>query len=67
MFEYYKNKYDQTDISHVKKSLVFFNDVPESSWEEVEMIKDEINKNVVKNTLVSELNRYNTIFGINGK
>jgi hypothetical protein len=65
MFEYYKYKYDQTDIGHVKKSLVYFDDVPESSWNEVVMINDKPNKNTVKNAIVSELNRYNTIFGIN--
>jgi hypothetical protein len=66
MFDHYKNKYDQTDISHVKKSLVYFDDIPESSWREVAMIKDTITKNMIKNTLANELKRYNAIFGING-
>jgi hypothetical protein len=66
MFDYYKSKYDQTDISHVKKSLVYFDDIPESSWREVAMIKEAINKNMVKNALISELSRYNAVFGISG-
>jgi hypothetical protein len=65
MFEYYKSKYEQTDISHIKKSLVYFDDVPEYLWQEIAMIKDTINKNMVKTALVNELSRYNTLLGIN--
>ena len=39
MFEYYRKKYNTENIFNAKRSLGFFNDVPEESREEVRMIE----------------------------
>jgi hypothetical protein len=39
MFEYYKKKYNQNDIVHVKRSLISFEDVPENNWKTVNLLQ----------------------------
>jgi hypothetical protein len=59
MFDCYKEKYHQTDLFHVKKSIVYFADVPDLSWDTIIMVKGIVSKNEVKNTLIREMNNYN--------
>ena len=66
MFDYYKKKYDQSDITIIKKSLVFFDDVQDSSWSSIKMLSDTLSEKIIKQTLINELNNYNKEFGING-
>ena len=48
IFEYYKQKYCTLDIYSAKKSLGYFDDVPDESWAEIRMIKDTIPVNTIK-------------------
>jgi len=59
MFEYYRQKFNQSDINPVKRSLVYFGDVTESNWLSVKMLKGELSLDKVKKTLIGEINEYN--------
>jgi len=65
MFDYYKKKYDQIDITIIKKSLIYFDDVKDNSWSSIKMLSDTLSDNIVKQTLIKELNNYNKDCGIN--
>jgi len=52
MFENFKRKYNTDDIEQYKKSLVYFDDVPMSSWKDVKLINDKLSVEEVKETLV---------------
>jgi hypothetical protein len=60
MFEYYKQKYNQSDISPIKRSLVYFDDVTDSNWASVRLLKDTLSKEKIKQTIIKEMNDYNT-------
>jgi len=59
MFDYYKKKYQQNDISLIKRSLVYFDDVTESNWLAVKLIKDKLSIDKIKGKIIDELNNYN--------
>jgi hypothetical protein len=59
MFEYYKQKYNQNDISPIKRSLVYFDDVTDSNWASVRLLKDTLSKEKIKHTIIKEMNDYN--------
>jgi len=59
MFDFYKQKYDQTDISAIKKSLIYFDDVPKSSWNAVKYINEKPSTAMIKRTIVNSLKNYN--------
>jgi len=59
MFEYYKQKYNQNDISPIKRSLVYFDDVTDSNWASVKLLKGALSKEKIKQTIIKELNDYN--------
>ena len=59
MFEYYKQKFSQSDINPIKRSLVYFDDVTTSNWLSVKLLKDELSKDNVKQTLIDKINDYN--------
>jgi hypothetical protein len=59
MFEYYKQKYNQNDISPIKRSLVYFDDVTDSNWASVKLLKDTLSKEKIKQTIINEMNNYN--------
>ncbi|GHV96397.1 hypothetical protein AGMMS50293_27170 [Spirochaetia bacterium] len=56
-YNYYKQKYNYDNMFHVKKSLIYFDDVPENSWKSIKMIKDKLNVNNVKTALINEVNK----------
>jgi hypothetical protein len=58
MFEHYKLKYNQNDISPVKRSLVYFDDVTESNWASVKLLKGLLPMEKVKQIIVKEMNNY---------
>jgi hypothetical protein len=59
MFEYYKIKYNQEDVSVIKRSLVYFDDVTESNWAAVRFLKSsDLSPQKIKQTLISELSNY---------
>jgi len=59
MFEYYKLKYKQHDINQIKRSLVYFDDVTESNWASVMLLKDTLSTEEIKRVIVNEVNEYN--------
>lgn len=59
MFEYYKQKFNQNDISQIKRSLVYFDDVTESNWASVKLLKEAVSTKKIKQTIINEINNYN--------
>ena len=59
MFNYYKQKYNQKDISVIKRSLIYFEDITESNWTSVKLLKDELLVDKIKSTIINEINKYN--------
>jgi hypothetical protein len=59
MFEYYKQKYNQNDISYVKRSLVYFDDVTETNWSSVKLLRDKLSVEKIKQKITTEINEYN--------
>jgi hypothetical protein len=60
MFDYYRQKYNQNDISPIKRSLVYFDDITESNWSSIRLLKDKLSIKNIKNKIVDEMNKYNT-------
>jgi hypothetical protein len=61
MFDYYKKKFDQHDISHVKRSVSYFDDCEDTEWLKVRLINDtlDIDKiDEVKRFLTNEVADY---------
>ena len=58
IFEYYKQKYSVNDIYSAKKSLGYFDDVPDENWKEVRMIKDKISIKNIKRIIVEKIIEY---------
>jgi hypothetical protein len=58
MFDFYRQKYNQTDISAIKKSLIYFDDVPKSSWNAVKYINEKPNTATIKRVIVNNLKNY---------
>lgn len=57
MFECYKLKYGQNDVSAVKRSIVYFDDVTESSWAAVKLSEGPLPADVVKRAITEEMVR----------
>ena len=58
IFESYKKKYSVNDIHSAKKSLGYFEDVPDESWNEVRMINDKIPIKKIKRIIVEKIIEY---------
>jgi predicted nucleotidyltransferase component of viral defense system len=59
MFDYYKQKYNQNDISSIKRSLVYFDDVTVSNWASVKLLNDKLSVDKIKSTIINEMNKCN--------
>jgi hypothetical protein len=59
MFDYYKKKYNQNDVTTVKRSLVYFDDVTDSNWASVKLLTDKLSIEKIKHTIIIEMNKYN--------
>ena len=59
MFEYYKQKYNQNDISPIKRSLVYFDDVTETNWKSVKLLKGKLSIDKIRKIIIDEINKYN--------
>ena len=59
MFEYYKQKYKQIDISPIKKSIIYFDDITESNWLSVKLRQDKLSVKKIKQKIINEANKYN--------
>ena len=64
MFENFQKKYNTTDIQHYKRSVVYFDDVAESSWKSVELIGRPISPHTIKEALIREVEYGNNQFYI---
>jgi predicted nucleotidyltransferase component of viral defense system len=60
MFECYKQKYSQSDISAIKRSLVYFDDVTESSWAAVKLSEGSLSADDVRRVIREEVLRYSS-------
>jgi hypothetical protein len=58
MFDNFIKKYGITDIQHYKRSVVYFDDIPESSWKSVQMIDKQISPHIIKEALTREIAKY---------
>ena len=59
MFEYYQKKYATENIFNAKRSLGFFEDVPEEGWKEVRMINRKIAISEIKQTILDAVQEFN--------
>jgi len=59
MFEYYRKKYSTDNVFNAKRSLTFFDDVPEESWEEVRTINKKVTANTIKKTIIASVQEFN--------
>jgi hypothetical protein len=59
MFNYYKKKFNQNDISSIKRSLIYFDDVTNSNWASVKLLENTLSKEEVKQTIIMKMNEYN--------
>jgi hypothetical protein len=59
MFEYYKQKYKQRDVNQIKRSLVYFDDVTESNWASVKLLRDTLSIGKIKQRIIDKMNEYN--------
>jgi len=59
MFKYYQKKYSTDNIFNAKRSLGFFDDVSEESWDEVQFIDQKVEASVIKSTILNAINEFN--------
>jgi hypothetical protein len=59
MFKYYRKKYTTDNIFNAKRSLGFFDDVPEESWKEVRIIHQKVTANTVKKAILNAIQEFN--------
>jgi hypothetical protein len=48
----------------VKRSLVYFDDVTESNWASVKLLKGALSAEKVKQAIINEVNNYNAEAGV---
>jgi hypothetical protein len=58
MFNDYKLKYDANDIYSAKRSLGYFDDVPDESWKEIKMSKEKLIIKKIKKTIIEKIIEY---------
>jgi hypothetical protein len=61
MFDNFIKKYGITDIQHYKRSVVYFDDIPESSWQSIQMIDKQISAHTIKEALTREIAKYSQL------
>jgi len=59
MFKYYKKKYSTDNIFNAKRSLSFFDDVPDESWKEIRIIGKKVTVVTVKKTILNAIQEFN--------
>jgi hypothetical protein len=62
MFESYRIKYSTDNIFNAKRSLAFFDDVPEESWQEVQIIDKKVTVVMIKETILNAIKEFNGDF-----
>jgi hypothetical protein len=62
MFSFYKKKYADQDMYHVKKSLTYFDDILPDSWKTVRLIQEkELEFDTMKKKLLSSVRQYDSL------
>ena len=61
IFECYRKKYSTDNIFNAKRSLGFFDDVPDNSWKEIRYINKKITSKEIKNSILSAIRNYNNL------
>ena len=59
MFAYYQKKYSTNNIFNAKRSLGYFEDVPDESWKEVRLIDESITQTMIKETIIKAISNFN--------
>jgi len=59
MFRNYRKKYSTDNVFNAKRSLSFFDDVPEESWKEVRLIDKNVTVNMIKEAILSAVRVFN--------
>ena len=59
MFEHYRKKYSTDNILNAKRSLTFFDDVPDESWKEVRLINKKVTVTMIKKTIIDAVREFN--------
>jgi hypothetical protein len=64
MFSFYKMKYADQDIYHVRKSLTYFDDIPPDSWKTVRLIQEKgLDFDAMKKKLLKSVKQYDSSHG----
>jgi hypothetical protein len=58
MLKDYKKKYDKENVEEVKRSLVYFDDVTDSDWRRVQLLRERLNVREVKEYIREALRGY---------
>lgn len=61
MFENYKQKYNQKDTCPIKRSLIYFDDVTDSNWASVKLLKEPVSADEVKRAIADAVNNSNGV------
>jgi hypothetical protein len=62
MLAFYKKKYSDQDIYHVRKSLTYFDDIPADSWQTVRLIQEKtLDFDAVKKKLLKSVRQYDSL------
>ena len=58
IFENFQKKYGMDNFWHYQKSVVYFDDVEDSSWNGLKFLKENVSKDTIKNTLTQAVIEY---------
>jgi hypothetical protein len=62
MFSFYKKKYTDQDIYHVRKSLTYFDDIPPDSWKTIRFIQGKgLDFESMKKKLLGSVRQYDSL------
>jgi hypothetical protein len=62
MFSFYKKKYTDQDIYHVRKSLTYFDDIPPDSWKMIRLIQEKgLDFDTIKKKLLRSVRQYDSL------
>ena len=58
IFDNFKNKFGMDNFWHYQKSVVFFDDVDDASWLGLRFLKENVSKEIIKETLAKAVKEY---------
>ncbi|MDR0598442.1 MAG: nucleotidyl transferase AbiEii/AbiGii toxin family protein [Treponema sp.] len=62
MFSFYKKKYADQDVYHVKKSLTYFDDIPPDSWKTLRLLQEKgLDFEAMKKKLLAAVKQYENL------